>query len=209
MQNCHIRQLRHCMPMKKKTCGLDHGTAYSTGTINKRSLKKFFKKIESPYSFGNDEILCFRQDKTFNMWMGGKNSGLHIYNKKQNRFYNFQYDPSREGTIADNTINCIYIDRSGVVWLGTNKGVSIHNPSQQQFQQTFINPVRTIIRKASASMIFIKTKMKTCGSPLPRVFLSEKRANHRLTSRPVIYKGNKLNVSKFFHDDDGTFYLGH
>jgi hypothetical protein len=43
--------------------------------------------------------------------MGGRYKGLHIYDKKQQRFLNYQYDGSLEGTIADNCINRVYIDR--------------------------------------------------------------------------------------------------
>lgn len=169
--------------------------------------EEVFQKDLSPYSFGNDEILCFRQDNSSNIWMGGKNSGLHIYDKKQNRFYNFQYDPSREGTIADNTINCIYIDRSGLVWLGTNKGVSIHNPSQGQFRQTFINQSGNYSKGIGINDFFQDTNENLWIATTEGIFI-RRAGDTSFESRPIFYKGNKLNVSKFFHDEEGTFYLG-
>jgi len=172
-----------------------------------KQTEEVFRNDNKPWSFVNDEITSFRQDHLLNLWMGGKYSGLHVYNKKLKRFYNYQYDPSREGTIADNKINCIYSDRSGVIWIGTNKGVSIHNPAQQQFQQTFIstpgNPSEEIIIND-----FYKDKEDNLWIGTTDGIFFRKAGDSVLLHKPIIYKGNKLNVSKFFYDDDGTFYLG-
>ena len=174
--------------------------------LNKGS-EEVFERDHNPHSFGNDEILCFTQDRNFNLLMGGKNSGLHLYNKKQNRFYNFQYDPSREGTIADNTINCIFIDRSGVIWLGTNKGVSIHNPSQQQFQQTFLGQSGNYSKGIGVND-FHKDKNGNLWIATTEGIFIRRSGESSFQQKPIVYKGNKLNVSKFFHDDSGVFYLG-
>jgi ligand-binding sensor domain-containing protein len=172
-----------------------------------KQCEEVFQRNSSALSFMNDEILCFRQDKTYNIWMGGRNSGLHIYNKKQDRFYNFQYDPSREGTIADNTVNCIYIDHSGVVWIGTNKGVSIHNPSQQQFQQTFISSPGILSKEISVNDFHKDQNGKLWIATSEGIFF-RKAGESSFMTRPIVYKGNKLNVSKFFYDKKGIFYLG-
>lgn len=166
--------------------------------------EEVFQKDNNDWSFQNDEINSFRQDKLQKLWMGGRNAGLHVYDKKLNRFYNYQYDPSREGTIADNKVNCIYIDLSGVVWIGTNKGVSIHNPAQQQFQQTFISqPGKEIVIND-----FYKDKSDNLWIATTEGIFFRQSGKSTFVYKPVIYKENKLNVSKFFYDDEGTFYLG-
>jgi ligand-binding sensor domain-containing protein len=76
------------------------------------------------YSFQDDEALSFAEDKWKRIWIGGKEKGLHVYDKRTNRFYNYRYNPSKEGGIADNRVNCIFIDRQGRAWLGTNRGIS-------------------------------------------------------------------------------------
>lgn len=169
--------------------------------------EEVFQKDQSPHSFMNDEVLCFTQDKTNNIWMGGRNSGLHVYDKNLKKFYNHQYDPSREGTIADNKINCIFIDRSGVVWLGTNKGVSIHNPAQQQFQQTFILAPPNVSEGLSINDFYCDKRQNLWVATNQGLFM--RKANETVfTYRPLLYKHDRLNVSKFFYDDDGTLYLG-
>ncbi|MBC7829839.1 MAG: histidine kinase [Chitinophagaceae bacterium] len=172
-----------------------------------KNAEEIFQKNTSPWSFSNDEIISFRQDKTYNLWMGGRNGGLHVYNKKRDQFYSYRYDPSREGTIADNTVNCIFIDRSGVVWIGTNKGVSIHNPSQQQFQQTFISQPGNFPKDIVIND-FYKDQSDNLWIASTEGIFFRKAGESNLVYKQVVYKGNKLNVSKFFYDKDGTFYLG-
>ena len=46
--------------------------------------------------------------------------------------------PVKKAHLADNQVNCVYIDRSGIVWVGTNGGISIYDPVQQKFAQTFL-----------------------------------------------------------------------
>ena len=206
-QNFRILPLQHSTPMKKTMFGLDHGTGYYTGsTIKTQEEEAFQKDAQNEWSFGSDEITSFTQDHERNIWMGGRNSGLHVYNKKLDRFYNYQYDPSREGTLADNRVNCIYIDRSGIVWIGTNKGVSIHNPSQQQFRQTFLPKL-----KAAGDITindFYSDRSGHLWLATSEGLFLRRNGESSFTHKPLSYKGNKLNISKFFLDADGRFYLG-
>lgn len=167
--------------------------------------EEVFQQSNTPYSFRNDEINCFASDTQDRLWMGGRYSGLHIYDKKNNRFYNYQYDASREGTIADNSVNCLFIDKSGMVWVATNKGVSIHHSSQQQFAQTFLPPLKTdgpitiYDFFQQEGDLWIGTSEGIC---------IRHAADQTFSWKPVVYKGNKLSVTKFFRDSDGTLYIG-
>src|SRR4030095_16406372 len=100
--------------------------------------EEVFQQTKAPWSFKNDEIDCFASDKQGRIWMGGRYSGLHIYDKKTDNFYNYSHDPSREGTITGNTILCLFNDKNGILWVGTTRGVSICHPIQQQFVQNFL-----------------------------------------------------------------------
>jgi ligand-binding sensor domain-containing protein len=171
----------------------------------KTQREEIFQKDNSSFSFSNDEILCFRQDRAKNIWMGGRHLGLHLYDKQQNKFYNYQYDPSREGTIADNKVNSIYIDHSGIVWIGTNKGISIHNPAQQQFQQTFVSIDG--VKNININDFFTDQNHNLWIATNEGILL-RKVNQSSFVHKPLSYKGNKLNVSKFFYDSDGTFYVG-
>lgn len=165
-----------------------------------------FQQNGFPFSFNNDEIDCFTEDAQGRIWMGGRYSGLHLYDKRSENFYNYEHDPSREGTVAGNTVNCLYTDRNGTIWVGTNKGVSIHYPLQQQFTQLFLP------RDKEAGNIIIYDFFTDSRDDLwigtSEGIYIRKATDHSFVHRPVSYKGNKLSVTKFFKDTDGSFYIG-
>jgi ligand-binding sensor domain-containing protein/signal transduction histidine kinase len=169
--------------------------------------EEVFARTDSRFSFANDQIDCFTEDTQGHLWMGGRYNGLHMYDKKTGHFFNYQYDPSREGTIADNHINCLYRDRSGRIWLGTNKGLSVNHPLQQQFMQTFLPDVNT---RGNAVTIydFYKHDNGDLWIGTSAGIYIRRAADHAFVHRPVFYKGNKLSVTKFYRDIDNTFYIG-
>lgn len=154
--------------------------------------------------FQNDEISSFAEDKWGRLWMGGKEKGLHLYDRTTNRFYNFRHNPSQEGTIADNRINCIFTDRYGRIWLGTSRGLCINQPGKQQFTQQFLKP------EASAGLTlydFFEDEEKSLWIGTSEgIFIRKK--NGSINQRKLHYKGVSLHVSSFFKDIDGSFYLG-
>jgi streptogramin lyase len=135
--------------------------------------------------------------------MAGKYFGLTIYDKQQNKFFNYRYSAQLEGSIADNRVNCVYIDKSGLVWLGTNKGISICNPGQQSFIQTFLPKQKKNIDiydfyKADNNNLWIGTS--------EGIFIQLKDSSFQL--KKIFYKKEPLIITRFFKDEDGVFYIG-
>ena len=100
--------------------------------------EEVFQQNSDPYSFAKDDPISFAEDHRRRIWIGGKYGGLYVYDPIAGQFYHYKHDPARDGSLVGNQVNCIYRDRNGIIWLGTNRGVSIHNPMQQQFEQTFL-----------------------------------------------------------------------
>ncbi len=166
--------------------------------------EEIFKNSPKPFSLVNDDILYMKQDSHGWIWMGGRYNGLHIFDPARNRFYNYENDIAREGTIADNCINAVFIDHAGTVWLGTNKGISVHDPRQQQFNQIFLP------HTANTDIIiydFYKTSNELWLGTSDGIFIKRDDADHFI-HKPLAYKGNKLAVTRFFQDQDNRFYIG-
>ena len=165
--------------------------------------EEIFKQDQTAFSFPNDEVSSFAEDNKQRIWMAGKYFGLTIYDKQQKKFFNYRYNAAQEGSITDNKVNSIYIDRSGLVWLGTNKGISVCNPSQQSFIQTFLprqsNDVDIYdFYEDDNDNLWIGTS--------EGIFIRSKDGSFQF--KKIFYKGMQLTASKFYRDDDGTFYLG-
>jgi ligand-binding sensor domain-containing protein len=151
----------------------------------------------------NDEVIPYAEDRHQQLWMGSKNSGLTIADSSGN-FHNYKHDPLKEGTIANNRINHIFLSRSGIAWIGTDNGLSVYNPLFSTFKQHLLPLQARDIKindfhNDTADNLWIATSE---GLYLRRA------GNTHYEHRKLSYKGAKLNISKIFIDPAGTFYLG-
>lgn len=191
----------HCDKENNIWFGSWDNVLYKLNTVSKK--EEIFSNSNVGFSFTNDEVRSFAKDKNGWLWMGGHYHGLTIYDAQQNKFFNYRYNAAQEGTVADDAINCIYIDSKGLVWIGTNKGMSVYNPSQQQFAQTFLpgaDKDMTIydFYKDSENKLWIATSTG----------MYVRDAAGKFIFKEVKYNGERLAVTKFFKDDDGSFYIG-
>jgi len=173
---------------------------------NPASNTEMVFREDAANGFVNDEVLSFAEDNKGRLWIGGKTKGLQVYDPATRLFAHYSYDVSREGTLADNTVRCIYKDRSGKLWLGTNRGLSICNPDQQQFQQVFLP------RKTGEDEIriydFYKDEIGNLWIGTSNGLYIRREQDGFFEHRPLSYNGTPLTVSKFFTDRRGVFYLG-
>lgn len=161
------------------------------------------QRREQAYAAPADEILAFAEDTAGRIWMGGKSSGLTIFDPRGNTYSHFGCDPAREGTIADNRINCIYQARDGLVWLGTNRGVSTCHPGRQPFTQQFLDT-----NGKELKIYDLRSVNGDLWAGTSDGLYIRKLRGGSFRHVPLIYKGQRLAVSKIFRDDDGTVYLG-
>ena len=155
-------------------------------------------------TFQNDEILSFAEDRSGRLWIGGKEKGLQLLDRQTGKFYHYANNPHLDGTIADNRINCIFIDRHGSVWLGTNQGVSINNPQKQTFRQQFLPSTEE--KPITVYEFFEHPDGELWMGTSEGLFI--RKEDGSLEQRRLFYKGNPLHITSFFTSDDGTLFLG-
>ena len=171
---------------------------------NTRSNSEEVFNQHTTASFPVEEATSFSEDKDGRLWIGGKYAGLTLYDKEQEQFFNYRYDASREGSIADDQVNCIFKCRNGMFWIGTNKGVSVYNPLQQSFVQTFL-PVAG--KKVTIHDFYEDAEGDLWMGTSNGIYLKKagtKGFQHHL----LTYNGEPLSISKFFTDSKGNFYIG-
>lgn len=83
-----------------------------------------------------NKVLCSSNDK---IWFGGFN-GLIEYNQNDNSTKIYKSNKNLSNYILSDFITCLYEDGNGVLWIGTDSGISILNPSQQ-----FRSEINTIL----------------------------------------------------------------
>lgn len=76
-----------------------------------------------PLSVGDEQfqkrVLALAQDNSGFMWLG-TDDGLYRYDGYTLRAY--RHDPKNSGSLSDNTVFVIYVDRGGTLWIGTGYG---------------------------------------------------------------------------------------
>ena len=106
------------------------------------------------------DILSVEPDGNGGVWAGtGRNGLFHFQNGQQVAHFTFE---NTSGSLRSNSIYTIFIDREGVVWTGTNRGVSRFD-AQSPFQQTISD---------SANSNFIRTFYK---SPNGQIYIGTNR----------------------------------
>lgn len=168
--------------------------------------EELFQTSSAPFSFTNDQVNAFAEDAQGRLWIGGNEQGLQVYYPDKKNFYRYRYDPAREGSLGDNHINCIYISKSGMVWVGTNRGLSIVDQRKQQFSQTFLPAAD---KNAAITVYdFFEEEKNSIWIGTSNGLYHYTPATGSFIHKPVNYKGKPVHVTKFFKDVDGSMYLG-
>ncbi len=77
--------------------------------------------------------LCPGQDGNF--WIGTYGDGLSIFNSKTSKFTgHYHHDPSNSKSLSDDYTNDVFMDNTGILWIGTDVGLDKYDPFTQQFQ---------------------------------------------------------------------------
>lgn len=73
------------------------------------------------------------EDNNGNIWIGHMSDGIYIYNPQTEKFKNYSYNPINNRSLIYNAVRCIFKDTAGNLWIGTEMGVSLYCPYNNQF----------------------------------------------------------------------------
>jgi signal transduction histidine kinase/ligand-binding sensor domain-containing protein len=77
---------------------------------------------------------CFARDKTGKLWIGTIDGGLWYFDESVNKVLQLKTDNLKPETFHFNeNTYCITIDKAGSIWVGSDRGINIFNPTYQQF----------------------------------------------------------------------------
>jgi signal transduction histidine kinase/ligand-binding sensor domain-containing protein len=163
------------------------------------------KPDNAPTGIPADEMVSFAEDNHDQVWMAGRNTGVSVYNRRTNQVYQLRHRPFVEGTITNDHTNVVYIDRNGIVWVGTDNGLNKYNPLFSSFEQHWLpneNNKNIIIYD------FYKDEQQKLWIGTNEGIFTKEAGSTTFEYRMLVYKNQKLAVTKFFIDKDKTFYIG-
>ena len=104
---------------------------FNTLLLNAQIEDITFRRISPPGGFSFQAIDVIEQDLFGYIWMGGFDGVIRYDSKKIVRF---RHDPEADNGLPSDRITAIVIDRHNNIWVGTDKGLCLFNPTLQQFE---------------------------------------------------------------------------
>lgn len=99
-------------------------------------FKRYFHDPDNPNSLAHNFIYSsIFMDRQGMLWIGTYGGGLSRLDTKTGVFTNYAFDPEDPSSISDNIIFSIYEDGKGYLWIGTNSGLNLFNPSTGKFKR--------------------------------------------------------------------------
>lgn len=91
---------------------------------------------QDPNSLGFDFVLPIMEAQDGKIWFGTFGDGIWVFqneNDKSAGFVHFTQDSTINKSLCGNNVRSILQDRTGVIWIGTDKGVSTYDPRTNSF----------------------------------------------------------------------------
>jgi diguanylate cyclase (GGDEF)-like protein len=85
-------------------------------------------------SAAHSAIRALAQDQDGSIWIGSTGAGLSRYDTKHHSFTSFQ-GASLAGTLPDNQVESLLVDRQGDLWVGTWAGLSRKRANTEKFER--------------------------------------------------------------------------
>jgi ligand-binding sensor domain-containing protein/two-component sensor histidine kinase len=84
-----------------------------------------FEPNKENNSISNKTVMALIEDNSGNIWIGTFGSGLDKYNIRSGKFINFRHNPINQGSLADDDVLSLSVERSGIIWAGSHLGSGI------------------------------------------------------------------------------------
>ncbi|MBI9071045.1 MAG: hypothetical protein JEY94_05580 [Melioribacteraceae bacterium] len=102
---------------------------------NNDNFTRFFNN-NNPNSLSHNKVWSFLKDENQDLWIGTLGGGLNkLVNHKDKSFsfQNFKSDLNNPNSLSHNYVWSLFQDRSGVLWIGTDVGLSKYDRTKFKF----------------------------------------------------------------------------
>ena len=110
------------------------------------SLKVFQTDKNNPGSLSNTEIVEIFEDADKTLWIGTMN-GLNKFNRADESFKCYKYNPDDTNSINWSQVHSIYEDKAGRFWIGTLEGLNLFERDKEIFRRYYFTALDSLPRK--------------------------------------------------------------
>ena len=109
------------------------GTESGLNRYNGISFEIFRHKANDPNSLAFDFVSALYCDRKGRLWVGTQQKGLDLFDPTTGSFKHFMNDVFRGPFQSTSVIACITEDSTGKLWIGTQHGLIVFDPTIQSF----------------------------------------------------------------------------
>ena len=84
-----------------------------------------YKPENQPGSISSNLIFDIIGDKDGNLWIGTTGSGLNYFDRSTEKFTHYRYREDDEGSLSDDHVTAVHLDKKDRLWVATNKGLNM------------------------------------------------------------------------------------
>jgi signal transduction histidine kinase/ligand-binding sensor domain-containing protein/DNA-binding response OmpR family regulator len=164
-------------------------------------------------SFNTVDFTCMTEDAEGNIWLGTDHSGINVFNKRTEEVTVIKRDDTTGLAILDNSINHLFCDSRGRIWISTQVGLSLYLPESRKMV-SFSTPQRAGKRDpfGTISYTFQDSKGKiligTWGNGLYVYDEERDDFNQILVGRESVANDSVNRVVRILEDRHGKYWLG-
>ncbi len=135
------------------------------------------------------------------LWMATEHDGLYKVNLRKRSLEHVVKDSGESNTLLDNTLENIYVEKTGAVWIGTYKnGVAYYSPSLSLYSTISLGDICTLVQDVDGSY--------WCGTnEIGILYYNPQTGQRRTYGKQVTHLLTDVVVSSL-RASDGTLWFG-
>jgi ligand-binding sensor domain-containing protein/signal transduction histidine kinase len=87
-------------------------------------------------------ITSIVEDNDGYLWIATRLGGLNRYDPRTEEFVHYLHDDANPGSLSDNHLNVLYLDKNGNLWVGTTSGLDRYERTTNTFKHYVYSPFR-------------------------------------------------------------------
>lgn len=147
------------------------------------------------------------------LWAGTNGEGLFLIHQSSMQISHYKHTPGRPSGISDNRIQSLYIDRQGIIWIGTFNGLNKVDRNAPRFKLLRSNPTQANTLHNNSIWCFLETAPGKVWIGTDEGISLFDRIDHkfsRLTgdNPQMKYDFEDKQVRSLFRDQAGNTWIG-
>lgn len=153
-------------------------------------------------NFSSDEIISLAEDREHILWCGTKSSGLRFFDLKTKTWLS----DFRSAEPLKSRIYSIYRDDFNRMWVGTEQGLYVHDPLQNQFEITLLPVPEDKISCRVFDRVITAGGTAYIAAACGLFYKGREEKQYHFKS--FDYRGERLQLTSIHQSPDGFIFIG-